>query len=76
MPPKRKPVTDDDCAAEKPKAAPKKAKPAKEPKKEVKKPSKPYRRPDFGQTIFAVQYAASNRSACRGVRCRLIEARA
>ena len=41
-------------------------KPAKEPKKEVKKPSKPYRRPDFGETIYCVQYAASGRAQCKG----------
>lgn len=37
--------------------AAKRAKPA--------RPSKPYRRPDFGETVYAVQYAASNRSTCK-----------
>jgi hypothetical protein len=57
MPKKRKEeVADADLKEEV--AAP--AKRAKAPK-----PSKPYRRPDFGETVYVVQYAASGRSACK-----------
>eukprot|EP00327_Prymnesium_parvum_P042490 CAMPEP_0195649942 /NCGR_PEP_ID=MMETSP0815-20121206/31457_1 /TAXON_ID=97485 /ORGANISM="Prymnesium parvum, Strain Texoma1" /LENGTH=706 /DNA_ID=CAMNT_0040793723 /DNA_START=14 /DNA_END=2135 /DNA_ORIENTATION=- len=37
------------------------------PKKRARapRPSKPYRRPDFGETVFAVAYAASSRSCCK-----------